>query len=79
MLKLTINMQLHQKHGVDIFQQQRFAEWLLQVGENRVEPASDNIQLPVDVVLRSSKVEDLVSFIYPQLVDHLHDGGYFLE
>jgi hypothetical protein len=72
-MKLKTNMCLLCAVGdPDVAEQEKFAKWLLEVGEGHIpavinELEDDVIQLPNDIVLPSQNIEDLIHFVYPDL------------
>nr|XP_043620270.1 ATP-dependent DNA helicase PIF1-like [Erigeron canadensis] len=60
----------------------KIAEWILTVGEGTAEGNNDGateIEIPNDVLIKSEKnhVKSIVSAIFPSIVEHLNDKGYF--
>ncbi|CAG8741914.1 2616_t:CDS:2 [Funneliformis caledonium] len=55
----------------DAVEQKEFAKWLLKVGKGRILTIngldSDIIQLPNDIILPLQNINDLISFVYPNL------------
>src|SRR6266540_3357378 len=71
-MKLKTNMRLlRAADDPDATEQEKFAKWLLKVGEGHVptvDKLDDNIiQLPNDIVLPSQNINDLIHFVYPDL------------
>lgn len=73
LMKLKTNMRLLRAvDDPDAAEQEKFAKWLLEVGEGHVptiinELGDDVIQLPNDIVLPSQSIDNLIHFIYPDL------------
>lgn len=70
-LRLTKNMRLHDMQGNDkAYELQEFSDWIANIGDGVVGDSNDGhgiIQLPADVVLRSSgeSLQTIVSSTYP--------------
>ncbi len=66
----------------DAIEQEQFAKWLLEVGEGRISTIngleSGVIRLPNDIVLPSQEINDLISFIYPNLSTY-SNSKYLVE
>jgi len=82
-MKLTINMRLRKAASdTDAAIQTEFADWLLKVGEGRIDQVQhDNcyIHLPFDMILQSKISQDLIKFVYPDLQAHAQDATYLIE
>ncbi|CAG8739213.1 5383_t:CDS:2, partial [Acaulospora morrowiae] len=64
----------------DVTAQQDFANWLLQLGEGRipmVKKGENIIKLPIDIVLPSQDIQDLINFVYADLAA-LHNNFDYL-
>ncbi|CAG8769458.1 9513_t:CDS:1, partial [Acaulospora morrowiae] len=64
----------------DATAQQDFANWLLQLGEGRipmVKKEENMIKLPIDIVLPSQDIQDLINFVYADLAA-LHNNFDYL-
>jgi ATP-dependent DNA helicase PIF1 len=84
-MKLKINMRLlRNANDPDAFEQREFSEWLLKVGEGRIPIInnglnSNSIYIPDDLILPSQNINDLIHFIYPDLLIHFNNSQYLVE
>ncbi|CAG8829382.1 13758_t:CDS:1, partial [Racocetra persica] len=61
---------------------QNFADWLLQIGEDRAErfPHNNNfIKIPDDIFLPSQDIRTLIDFVYPDLTSQANNSSYLME
>jgi len=57
---------------------QNFAEWLLEIGEDRAERIAERgnyIKLPDDICLTSQSIHELIDSIYPNISIHAGDSS----
>ena len=84
-LELTKNMRLLSGScSSDIEETKKFASWLLDIGEGKVDTISDDqdvILIPDDLLISQSSdpVSDLIAFVYPSLLDNIHIPTYFQD
>ncbi|CAG8852013.1 22372_t:CDS:1, partial [Racocetra persica] len=61
---------------------QDFANWLLQLGEDRPEHTAerdDYIKLPDDILLPFQNIQDFINFVYPDLTSVNTNSSYFVN
>lgn len=83
--KLTKNMRLLSgSANANIQEIKEFADWLLDIGEGKVDTvneSSDVIQIPEDLLISPSldPLSDLISFVYPCILENFNTPNYFQE
>ena len=80
-LNLTINMRLKVSDYTELNQRKKFAEYLLRIG-NGTEPIitdldGDYIQLPKDLCIKEDNVDELISFVFNDLLNNYKNEDYF--
>jgi uncharacterized protein with FMN-binding domain len=82
-MKLTINMRLHQSHNSqnDNSKQKEFAEFLLKIGNGEYTTNSDTenmITLSADMTIPKGNLTDLTDFVYPNLAENSGNVSYMV-
>ena len=77
LITLKINMRLFRtENQPDVIEQKEFAEWLLEVGEDRIPTIrgleNNIIRLPNDIILPSQNINDLINFVYSNFTTHFN-------
>ena len=75
LITLKINMRLFRtENQPDAIEQKEFAEWLLKVGEGCIPTITglenNIIRLPNDLILPSQNVNDIINFVYSDLLTY---------
>ena len=82
MMKLTINMRLHQTlNPRNNPKQNDFAEFLLKIGDGKypiIPNTKTMIELPSEIVIPNGKLTDIIDFVYPNLVENSGNINYFI-
>ncbi|XP_016206006.1 ATP-dependent DNA helicase PIF1-like [Arachis ipaensis] len=83
-LKLTKNMRLSLSENNNIQELRDFAEWLLKIGDGLAGDTIDNesiVHIPFDILVKNSEIalDDLIDFVYPDMLSNLSVENYFKD
>ncbi|XP_016192457.1 uncharacterized protein LOC107633330 [Arachis ipaensis] len=83
-LKLTKNMRLSLSENNNIQELRDFAEWLLKIGDGLAGDTIDNesiVHIPFDILVKNSEIalDDLIDFVYPDMLSNLSVKNYFKD
>lgn len=82
-LRLTANMRLSVNGGTgDVEAIRQFADWILKIGDGRIGESDDgqaDVEIPQDIVMQNSSdhIGDIVSVIYPDLLQNMSRLEFF--
>ncbi|XP_057747181.1 uncharacterized protein LOC130966401 [Arachis stenosperma] len=83
-LKLTKNMRLSLGENNNIQELRNFAEWLLKIGDGLAGDTTDGesiVHIPSDIFVKNSDtaLDDLIDFVYPDMLSNLSIENYFKD
>jgi len=82
MIKLTINIRLHQIFDPrNNLKQNNFAEFLLKIGDDKYPIISNTktmIKLLLEIIIPNRKLTDIIDFIYLNLIKNSGNINYFI-
>ncbi|KAL1317076.1 hypothetical protein AAHE18_15G110800 [Arachis hypogaea] len=83
-LKLTKNMRLSLGENNNIQELRNFAEWLLKIGDGLAGDTTDGksiVHIPSDILVKNSEtaLDDLIDFVYPDMLSNLFVENYFKD
>ncbi|XP_015969110.1 uncharacterized protein LOC107492585 [Arachis duranensis] len=83
-LKLTKNMRLSLGENNNIQELRNFAEWLLKIGDGLAGDTTDGesiVHIPSDILIKNSDsaLDDLIDFVYPDMLSNLSVENYFKD
>ena len=83
MIKLTINIRLHQIFDPrNNLKQNNFAEFLLKIGDDKYPIISNTktmIKLLLEIIIPNRKLTDIIDFVYLNLVENSGNINYFIS
>ncbi|XP_020967404.1 uncharacterized protein LOC107614994 [Arachis ipaensis] len=83
-LKLTKNIRLSLGENNNIQELRNFAEWLLKIGDGLAGDTTNGesiVHIPSDILVKNSKttLDDLIDFVYPDMLSNLSVENYFKD
>ncbi|XP_015931873.1 ATP-dependent DNA helicase PIF1-like [Arachis duranensis] len=83
-LKLTKNMRLLLGENNNIQELKNFGEWLLKIGDGLAGDTTDGksiVHIPSDILIKNSEtaLDDLINFVYPDMLSNLSVENYFKD
>ncbi|XP_015942771.1 uncharacterized protein LOC107468041 [Arachis duranensis] len=83
-LKLTKNIKLSLDENNNVQELRNFAEWLLKIGDGLAGDTTDGesiVHIPSDILVKNSEtaLDDLIDFVYPDMLSKLSVENYFKD